>query len=152
MDDTATDTNPATASRCRRNGLRFLRQLATKRSILPPSLFLHNLKRECSNGVRRAVRDGTFVVSFVSSVLRGGFSWVSMSGHLQGSHSWYSFLFPCLAYVYHSRDTRRTRKAIQSNFLDGWSLFNTSAQNVFRNFVQRSLFGNNLSTQISSLS
>ena len=117
MDDTATDTDSATASRCRRNALRFLRQLATKRSILPPSLFLNNLKREGSNGVRHAVGRGAFAVSFVLSVLRGRFSWVSMSGLVQGSHSRYSFLFPRLAYVCHGRDTRRTRKTRPSNFL-----------------------------------
>ncbi|EDR05649.1 uncharacterized protein LACBIDRAFT_294799 [Laccaria bicolor S238N-H82] len=60
MDDTTTDTNPATASRCRRKALRFLRQLATKRSILPPSLFLNNLKREGSSGVQHAVGGGAF--------------------------------------------------------------------------------------------
>lgn len=58
MDDTATDTDPATSSRCRRKALRFLRQLAIKRSILPPSLFLNNLKREDSNG--HAVGGGAF--------------------------------------------------------------------------------------------
>ena len=71
MDDTATDTEPATASRCRRKGLRFLRQLAIKRSILPPSLLLNNLKRE---GMQYAVGGGAFAVSFVSSVLWGRFS------------------------------------------------------------------------------
>lgn len=70
MDDTATDTDPATASRCRRKALRFLRQSAIKRSILPPSLFLNNLKREGTNGVQHAVGGGAFAVSFVSSVFR----------------------------------------------------------------------------------
>jgi len=74
MDDTATDTDPATTSRCRRKALRFLRQLAIKRSILPPSLFLNNLKREGSNGVQHAVGGGAFAVNFISSVLRGCFS------------------------------------------------------------------------------
>ena len=74
MEDTATDTDSATASRCRRKALRFLRQLAIKRSILPPSLFLNNLKREGSVGVQHAVGGGAFAVSFVSSVLRGRFS------------------------------------------------------------------------------
>ena len=74
MDDTATDADPATTSRCRRKALRFLRQLAIKRSILPPSLFLNNLKREGSNGVQQVVGGGAFAVSFISSVLRGRFS------------------------------------------------------------------------------
>ena len=69
MDDTATDTD-LTASQCRRRALQFLRQLAIKRSILPPSLFLNNLKREGINGVRRAVGGGAYAVSFVSLVLR----------------------------------------------------------------------------------
>ena len=64
MDDTATDTDPA-ASRCRHKALQFLRQLALKRSILPPSLFLNNLKRDGSNGKWHAVGGGAFAVSCV---------------------------------------------------------------------------------------
>ena len=80
MDDTATD--PATASRCRRKALRFLRQLVIKRSILPPSLFLNNLKRESSNGVQHAVAGGTFAVKTVSSVI-----WVVFAeSHYQDIH------------------------------------------------------------------
>ena len=150
MDDTATDTDP-TASQRRRKALRFLRQLAIKRSILPPSLFLNNLKREGGNGVLRAVGGGAFAVSFVSSVLRGSFL---MSLNVRTStriafrvQSFVSVSCVCLLQPRHSENAKNYTK-----YLFSWLIVNTSAKGVFRNFIHRSLFGDSLTTQIFSLS